>query len=143
MMQTKWPRIVLIVLGAVLALCLLLGAGIFVVRLSHRPGRPMELLWQMFGLNNGHGAVGSIQSIDSQTQAVTLHLRDGTTQLVLVNKDTRIEKGRTRITLSDLKAGDRVTVIGTPDNQGRITARWIRVLVQSPLPPGQGTPTPI
>jgi hypothetical protein len=97
----------------------------------------------MFGLNSGHGAVGAIKNIDSQNQIVTLQLRDGTTQVVLVNKDTRIEKSGARITLSDLKVGDRITVIGSPDNQGRITARWIRVFIQPPLPPGQETPTSI
>lgn len=143
-MQNKWLRIALIAVGAVLALCILLGAGIFVVRWnSPRAGRPVGLFRRIFGLNNGHGAVGAIQTIDLQTQTITLQLGDGTSQTVLVNKDTRIEKSGKRITLSDLKMGDRITVIGSPDKQGQITARWIRVFTSPPPALGQGTPTPI
>ena len=141
-MQNKWLRIILIGVGALLALCVLLGAGIFVVRWnSQRIGRPVGLFRQMFGLVSGHGAAGAIQSIDNQT--ITLQLRDGTTQTVLVNKDTRIEKSGKRITLQDLKAEDRITVIGSPDSQGHIAARWIRVHTLPPPPMWQGTPTPI
>jgi hypothetical protein len=143
-MQNKWLRIALIAVGAVLALCILLGAGIFVVRLSsQRTGRPVGLFRRIFGLYNGHGAVGVIQTVDIQNQTITLQLGDGTLQTVLVNKDTRIEKSGKRITLSDLKTADRITVIGSPDKQGQIAARWIRVFT-SPQPAfRQGTPTPI
>ncbi len=141
-MQNKWLRIILIGVGALLALCVLLGAGIFVVRWnSQRTGRPVGLFRQMFGLVSGHGAAGAIQSIDNQT--ITLQLRDGTTQTVSVNKDTRIEKSGKRITLQELKAEDHITVIGSPDSQGHIVARWIRVLTLPPPPMWQGTPTPI
>jgi hypothetical protein len=132
----------LIGVGALLVLCVLLGAGIFVVRWnSQRAGRPVGLFRQMFGLVSGHGAAGAIQSIDNQT--ITLQLRDGTMQTVSVSKDTRIEKSGKRITLQELKAEDRITVIGSPDSQGHIAARWIRVLTLPPPPMWQGTPTPI
>ena len=143
-MQNKWLRIALIAVGVVLALCILVGVGLFVARWSNpRTGRPVGLFRRIFGLYNGHGAVGAIQTIDLQNQTITLQLGDGTSQTVLVNKDTRIEKSGKRIELSDLKVDDRITVIGSPDKQGRITAGWIRVLT-SPRPAlRQGTPTPI
>ncbi len=143
-MQNKWLRIALIAVGAMLALCILLGAGIFVVRLSHqRTVRPVGLFRRLFGLYNGHGAVGTIQTIDIQNQTVTLQLGDGTQQTVLVNKDSRIDKSGKRITLSDLHVADRITVIGSPDTQGQVVARFIRVFATPPPVLQQGTPTPI
>ena len=143
-MQNKWLRFALIAVGVVLALCILLGAGIFVLRWnSPRAGRSVGLFRRMFGLASGHGAIGAIQTVDIQNQSITLQLGDGTSQTVLVNKDTRIEKSGKRITLSDLKADDRITVIGSPGNQGQIMAKWIRVFVNPPPAQRQGTPTPI
>ena len=126
-MSNKWLRILLIGVSAVLVLCLLLGAGIFVVRwTSQSTGRPVGLIRQILGDYTGHGAVGIIQGINDQT--ITVLQPDGTTQTVLVNPQTRIEQNRKRITLADLKTNDRIAVVGTPDSQDHIVARWIHVL---------------
>ncbi|MDE3088108.1 MAG: hypothetical protein KGJ80_01825 [Chloroflexota bacterium] len=138
-MQNKWLRFVLIAIGAVLALCILVGAGIFVVRWSSRAShRETGLFRRLFTLTREHGAVGAIESIGNQT--LTLALRDGTTQTVLLDSTTRIEESAKRITLADLKVGDHVAVIGSPDSQGQIRARWIRVV--NPPPSERVTPTP-
>jgi hypothetical protein len=134
-MPNKWLRVLLIAIGALLVLCICLGAGIFAVRLNNRGvGRPVGLFRRTFSLNSRHGAIGTIQGFDNQT--ITLILRDGTTQTVLVNNETRIEENRKRITITDVKANDQITVIGSPDSQGQIVARWIHV-VRAPSP----TPT--
>ena len=140
-MSNKWVRIILIGVSAALVLCLLLGAGIFVVRWTSRStGRPIELVRQIFGDFAGHGAVGSIQTIKDQT--ITVLQPDGTTEIVLVNPQTHIEQNRKRITLADLKINDRIAVVGTPDSQGEISARWIHILKPAESASTQATPTP-
>jgi hypothetical protein len=140
-MSNKWLRIVLIGLGAVLVLCILLGAGVFVVRWSAaRSGnRPVGLFRQIFRLTRGHSAVGSIQSINGQT--ITLLLSDGTTQTILVNPQTRIEGNRKRLTLADLKVDERIAVLGSPLDGGNISATLIHVESTADSPPASVTPT--
>lgn len=121
----------LLAVGGLLALCVLLGAGIFVVRLvTHRSLRPAGLVRSVL-VGTHHGAVGTIQSIDPVSETITLQLLDGTTQVVLANGQTQIEKGRKKASFAGLAVGDRLTVIGSPDDQGRIVARWIRVFNSS------------
>ena len=138
-MSNKWVRYILIGIGAVLALCICLGAGVFVVRSNTRSqGRSGGPIRQMFSFGSGHGAIGTIERIDHQTLSV--RRRDGKLQTVVVNNDTRIEENRKRITSADLELNDQITVIGSPDSQGQIVARWIRVLRSSP-PLDHVTPT--
>ncbi len=139
-MRDKWLRIVLITIGILLVLFIVLGAGIFVARLhTHGDQNPVELLRRLFYLRSGHGAIGAIQSIDQQT--IVLQLRDGSSQTILLNKETRVERNRAKITAANLRVGDRVTVIGSPNNQGAIVARWIHVF--NPPSPTSVAPTSI
>jgi len=55
-------------------------------------------------------------------------------KIVLIKDDTVIEKGRTKITKNDLKVGDQVVVIGSPNNQGQIEAKLIRLFDGNMLP---------
>ncbi len=133
-MRNKWLRFGLILVGSVLALGIVFGAGIFVGRASGRVEGLRPPRWFVLFINGAHGAVGRIQKIDGQT--VTLDLRDGSSQMILLDQQTRIEKNRQRITIGDLHQGDAVQVIGSPDNLGRIQARWVRVMVD----PGNSQP---
>ncbi|MCL4395689.1 MAG: DUF5666 domain-containing protein [Chloroflexi bacterium] len=143
-MRDTWLRVLLIAVGAMLALCALLSAGVFVARLGYPElGRPPGLFRPLFGSNPRHGAVGTIQSIDARSQTLTLRLRDGTTQVVLVNNQSRIEKGSRKIAFSDLQVGDRIAAIGSPDGQGRIIAKWVHVSNSSGSAAGQGSPGPV
>jgi hypothetical protein len=127
-MRDNWLRVVLIAIGAMLALCMVFSAGVFLVRLSSpRIARPPGSFRPFFGVDPKHGAVGTIQSIDARTQSIALTLRDGTTQTVLVNDQTRVEKGSRKIAFYDLQIGDRIAAIGSPDSEGRIVARWVHV----------------
>lgn len=141
-MSNKWLRTILIGVAAALVLCILLGAGVFAVRWSatHSGNRPVGLFRQIFRLTRGHGAVGSIQSINGQT--ITLLLSDGTTQNVLVNNQTRIEGNRKRLTLADLKVDERIAVLGSPVEGGNISATLIHVESPAESPPVPVTPTP-
>jgi preprotein translocase subunit YajC len=124
-MQKQWLRYGLIAFGTVLALWIAFSAGIFVGRFGRLDGRgTTQFIFRPF--NGAHGAVGTIQNIEGQT--ITMQLRDGTTQGILVDSQTRIERNRQNSLLGNLKAGDQVLVIGSPNAQGQITARWIRVV---------------
>ena len=126
-MRNKWLRFGFIVASSVLALGIVFGAGIFVGRANGRLDGPRPVRWFALFSNGAHGAIGQVEKIEGQT--VTLVLRDGSFQTVLLDKETRIEKNHQRITPGDLHQGDRIQVIGSPDSQGRIQARWVRVMV--------------
>ncbi|MBI4787973.1 MAG: hypothetical protein HY782_13125 [Chloroflexi bacterium] len=127
-MQNKWLRYGLVIGGAVLALCIMFGAGIYVGRLSGRLG-PGPVPWFLPFFSGGHGAVGRIAALEAQT--IRLELRDGASQVILLDRDTRIDKNHQKLTLTDLKIGDSIVVIGSPTAEGQIKARWIRVLEPS------------
>lgn len=74
---------------------------------------------------NGHGTVGEIIKIDKET--IVLKSPDNIEKIISVNNDTIIEKGRQSLKLSDLGPDDRIVVIGTPKDNGQISAKMIRV----------------
>lgn len=126
-MHSTRARYGLIVLGSRLALCVVFGASVFVRRASDRSDRLIPFRWYSF-ISGAHGAVGTLQSISGES--LTLKLRDVSTQRVLVDSQARIEQRRQRVTFGELQVGDRVKVIGSPDNQGTINALWMRILNQ-------------
>ena len=139
-MQNRWLTSILVVVGLLLVLCLCLDAGVFVMTLTpHADGRPIGLFRRLFIFTGEHGAIGQISTIHAQT--ITLRLPDGATQTILVNKDTRIERSRQRITLLDLQVNDHVAVIGSPNSQGEIDANWIGVFGPTNFEPSRVMPT--
>lgn len=50
------------------------------------------------------------------------------TRTILTDSHTPIWKNDASVTLGDLKIGDRIVVVGSPDSQGQINARVVRVL---------------
>lgn len=88
---------------------------------------------------NQHGAVGVVIDVTSSTIA-TKDL-DGDEESVMVATDTVIREMNRTVTLGDVVVGDGITVIGAPNDQGQIYARFIRVFPEgSSLPqrPPQG-----
>ncbi len=136
-MRNKWLRFGLILVGTVLALAIVFGAGIFVGRMGGRANALHPIRWFTIFFSGAHGAVGRVEKIDGQT--LTLELRDGSPQTVLLDSQTRIEKNRQRITAGDLHSDDQIQVIGSPGDQGSIRARWVRVMIQPEA--NQGNPT--
>jgi hypothetical protein len=47
--------------------------------------------------------------------------------IVVIGQDTVIEKGRNIFKKEDLKVGDRLVIIGSPNEQGQIEAKLIMV----------------
>lgn len=83
---------------------------------------------------NAHGAVGKIIKIELPT--VIVQDRDNTEKTILIKNDTQIQSARNSITTNDLKIDDFVVVIGDPNNQGQIEAKFIRVMpFGAPVPP--------
>ncbi len=75
---------------------------------------------------NAHGAIGKIIKIELPN--VIVADRDNTERVIVVNNDTKIEKIRNNITSGDLKIDDFIVVIGSPNEQGQIEAKFIRVI---------------
>jgi hypothetical protein len=73
----------------------------------------------------GHGVFGEIIQIGDAD--FVIKGRDNVEKVVIFGKDTTITIGRRTITKTDLKIGEQVVVIGSPNNQGQIEARLIRV----------------
>jgi hypothetical protein len=132
-------RYVLIALIGACVLGTVFGAGFFVGRWSGRANlSTLSPLGKSLLPPGGHGAIGRITQIEGMT--LTLLARDGTTQTILIENKTRIERGTVRtvkLTARDLKVGDQVIVVGTPNAQQQIRANLIRVLAAPAL-----TPTP-
>jgi hypothetical protein len=75
---------------------------------------------------NAHGAIGKILKIELPN--IIVEDRDNTEKAILVGNDTQIQEGSNTLTSTDLKIGDFAVVIGTPDPQGVIEAKLIRIL---------------
>lgn len=132
-----WRRYALFALIGLGVLGTVFGMGFFVGRWRGQASTPATapLLKE---LPSAHGALGKITQIEGTT--LTIRTREGTTQTILVEAKTRIERGApkpTKLTLRELKVGDRIIVVGKPNAQGQIKANVIRVLVPPIL-----TPTP-
>ncbi|MCX7838008.1 MAG: DUF5666 domain-containing protein [Anaerolineae bacterium] len=114
------------------------GVGFFVGRSQVHPSAVKPVV----GLpRSEHGAIGKITRIEGNT--LTIQKANGTQQTVLIENRTRIERSvsankMVKIKPSDLQVGDRVIVVGTPNERGYICAVVIRILPTPPLL----TPTP-
>ncbi|MBI2640716.1 MAG: hypothetical protein HYW91_02435 [Candidatus Sungbacteria bacterium] len=82
-----------------------------------------------------HGTFGSILKIDGLT--IVISGKDGTEKTILANDNTVVRRFRDEIKLSDLKEGDYIVVIGSPNDAGQIEAKLIRVM---PAPLGGSRP---
>ena len=72
-----------------------------------------------------HGIFGEIIEINEKD--FVIKGRKNTENVILTAPDTVIKNGRETIEKSGLKTGDRVVVIGSPNEQGQIEAKLIRI----------------
>jgi len=105
-----------------------------------KPNRPM------FGQDNfpnANGAVGKIIKI--QLPTIIVQDKDNTEKVILIKDDTKIQKMMSVIKASDLVVDNFVVIIGSPNNQGQIEAKLIRIMPAGlPVPPPfRRTPLPI
>ena len=87
-------------------------------------GMPMP---GMFRPSNAHGATGKI--IDVASGSFSMADGDGDEFSVALPAGTLIRQGAVTIAPGGLRVGDMIAVIGAPNEQGQIEARFIRVFV--------------
>lgn len=83
-----------------------------------------------------HGAFGEI--IEMKENEFVIKGRGDVEKVILIIDKTIIQKGREKVKKEDLKVGNFVVVIGSPNEEGKIEAKMIRIfngeLKESPMP---------
>ena len=77
-------------------------------------------------LPNAHGAIGKVAKIELPNIIVTD--KDGVEKVVVLDDDTLIKKGQDNILEKDIVVNDFVVVVGSPNDQGQILAKLIRIM---------------
>ena len=142
-LQSKTVRWVLVGLGA---LVFLLGAFAVGVRVGYQEARfsyewgaryerdfggpPQGFLGFSGGgpkvLISAHGALGTVTGVASSSFSVAGP--DNVLKDFLVSSTTLFGAPRSPAQFSDLQVGDQVIVIGMPNTQGQIEARFVRIV---------------
>jgi len=103
-------------------------------------GGPMGFFREMEGkdFKNGHGLVGEIISISENN--LVIKDPEGEENSVAISDKTIIKDRKDNIKITDLKTGDKIAVLGKPDDNGIVSANLIRVLpeFQPQNPPKNG-----
>ncbi len=138
----KW---VIIGLAGFVVVVLIFGAGMFVggmkAKFSYRwaesyhknfAGPPSGFFgdWRKPSFPAGdfiesHGAFGEIIQIDDA--GLVVKGRGDVEKVIITTKDTTIQKGRETIKKEELKVDDQIVIIGSPNEEGQIEAKLIRV----------------
>ncbi len=141
-------RVIVLGIGALLVLSLVFGAGVVVgfkkASFSYKWGEnyhrnfggPRGGFFSDFSGRNfidSHGVFGQIIKIDAQAgsgqaSAIVIKGSDNVEKIVSANERTVVTRFRDSLKLSDLKINDFIVVIGDPNNNGQIEAKFIRVL---------------
>lgn len=88
---------------------------------------------------NAHGVVGTVIDVSSST--ISVRDNNNNERSIAILPSTVIRRMNDTISLASVAAGDHITAIGEPNDQGQIQGRFIRVLTASSsalLPPMQG-----
>jgi hypothetical protein len=132
-------KIIAIVLGVVIV-----GGGSFYAGMKYDQSKNPPVVTRGFGGNaNGRvgagnpggtrdGAAGEILSKDDS--GITIKLQDGGSKIILMSGATPILKSASGST-DDLTVGTQVTVIGSANSDGSITAQSIQLRPERPQAP--------
>lgn len=124
------------IIVGVLLVILALGGGFFAgmtyqsrkIASSFGADGTFRQRFQMNGLNgqntNFRPVRGVVLSSDSNT--LTVKLNDGSTKVVVISGTTTFLKSQ-KVTVSDLKTGDTVNVVGTQNSDGSVTAADVQI----------------
>ena len=143
-LKQKNSKIIAISIGALILFLLVFKAGVFVgykkASFSYKWGEnyhrnfagPREGFFgdlkRGFGdkdFIDAHGIFGTIIKIDGNI--ILIKGKDNVETAVLVSDTTVIRRGRETIKPADLKTDDRIVIIGSPNDQGQIEAKLIRL----------------
>lgn len=123
-------------------LVLLVGGGAFYAGMKYQQSKTTSQFRQFAqgrfgnntqGIRNGNGGNGNFgerpvsgQILSVDNNSVTVKLADGSTKIVILSDKTSINQS-TSATKDDLKDGTQVTVIGTNNSDGSVTAQDIQI----------------
>lgn len=82
------------------------------------------------GIRNAHGVAGEILSIGENT--FILKDRNNQENTVRLNESTIINRGKETVEFGSLAVGDKLVVVGKPQDDGVIAAHLIRVFPADP-----------
>lgn len=77
------------------------------------------------GMRNPHGVGGEILSISGDT--IVIKNRDDQENTIRISVATIVNRGKETLAASDLVVGDKIVVVGKPQDDGMIDAHLIRV----------------
>lgn len=84
----------------------------------NRPPLPRDFI-------ESHGAFGEI--IEIKNDEFVIRGREDIEKVILISDKTIIQRGREKIKKENLRVGDFVVVIGSPNQEGKIEAKMIRI----------------
>ena len=142
LLESKKIRAILVILGGLIVLFVVFGLGMAVgydragfaagfdrnyyrIFFGGAPGGPMGMMAPpMPGAT--HGVVGAV--IDVGTSTISVTDEKNNEQSIVISSGTVIRDGDTDGAIADVAVGDQIAVIGEPDNNGQIEARFVRIL---------------
>lgn len=142
-LQSKTFRNIIIAVGLLLIIILSFSVGVLVgfhkARFSYAWGDRHRREWGGYlgdmsglfsgrGLVNGFGTSGTIVNIDEASSTMVVSGRDGNDKNISFSSSTIFMEDSSAINPSQLKINDNVLVIGSPNDQGQIEAKFIRIL---------------
>jgi hypothetical protein len=159
--QSKTLRGIIIGLCIFLAIALIFQAGVFVgYKKAEFSGHFGDNYSRAFGgdrpeigmmknfprdiFTGGHGAAGKILRIS--LSSIVVADRDNVEKVIAIDTDTSVKNFRNDIKVADLKIGDFVVVLGSPDEGGQIIAKLIRLMPEPPMdsnPRGVSSTSPV
>lgn len=74
----------------------------------------------------GHGSAGQVIRID--LPIIVVADRDNVEKVIKIDDKTVIRNARFPVKVDQLKVGDFITALGSPDEQGQINAKLIRII---------------
>lgn len=90
------------------------------------------------GQANQQGGMVNGEITSKDGQSLTVKMSDGSTKIVIIADSTSYKKS-TDAVVADLTVGENVTVIGTTNTDGSVTAKTVTV-GETVMPIGQGRP---
>jgi hypothetical protein len=152
-LESKKIRVILIVLASLIILLVVFGLGITIGydRANFASHFDQNYYRNFYGNGvatgsygmgpaptDAHGITGTVIDLSSSTISVEDPGNDE--HSIAVSSGTVIREVSNTIGINDIKLGDQIDVIGEPNDQGQIDARFIRVFSASssiPMPQGQ------
>ncbi|MEI6305029.1 MAG: hypothetical protein WCP09_03390 [Candidatus Taylorbacteria bacterium] len=139
--QSKHFSKIIYTIGGLLVALVIFQAGIFVGyrnaafsiswdKAHYGNARDPRSIFAPFGRDaddmNPHGAIGEVISV--KLPLVMVKGPSGNEAIILIGSTTSIRSMRNQASTSDIRIGEQLVTVGTPDDQGQIHATLIRIM---------------